>query len=163
MTLLAWEMSAIVWWLAQSLVLPFLGIGTRSDLFQFCGNYWIFLICWHIECNTLMALSFRVLNSSIGIPFNPLALLTAVLPETNLTSHPRMSGSGWLHHCSNTVHWDPFCTVLCIPSISSWSLQCLLGPTISVLYCSHPWAKCSLDISNFPEKIFSLSPSVVFF
>ena len=127
MTLLVWDMSAIVWWLAHSLVLPFLGIGTRIDLFQFCGHYWIFQICWHIECNTLMASFFRVLNSSIGIPFHPLALLTAVLPETNLTSHPRMSGSGWLHHCSNTVHWDPFCTVLCILSISSWSLQCILG------------------------------------
>ena len=28
MTLLAWEMSAIIQWLAHSLVLPFLGIGT---------------------------------------------------------------------------------------------------------------------------------------
>ena len=127
MTLLAWEMSAIVWWLAHSLVLPFSGIGTRTDLFQFCGHYWIFQICWHIECNTLMPSSFRILNSSIGIPFHLLALLTAVLPKTNLTLHPRMSGSGWLHHCSNTVHWDPFCTVQCILSISSRSLQCLLG------------------------------------
>ena len=30
---------------------------------------WIFQICWHIECSTLMALSFRILNSSAGIPF----------------------------------------------------------------------------------------------
>ena len=33
-SLLVWEMSAIVWWLAHSLVLPFLGIGMRIDLFQ---------------------------------------------------------------------------------------------------------------------------------
>src|SRR5574337_333658 len=38
--------------------------------------------------------SFRVLNSSTGIPFYPLALLTAVLPKVHLTSHYRMSGSG---------------------------------------------------------------------
>ena len=33
MTILAWEMSAIVRGLAHSLVLPFLGIGMRIDLF----------------------------------------------------------------------------------------------------------------------------------
>ena len=34
MTLLAWEMTAIVWWLSHSLVLPFLRIGMKIDLFQ---------------------------------------------------------------------------------------------------------------------------------
>ena len=67
MTLLAWEMSATVWWLAHSLVLP-LGIEMRIDLFQFCSHCWFFQICWHIECNTLMASPFWVLNSSTGIP-----------------------------------------------------------------------------------------------
>ena len=33
MTLLAWEMSAIVRWLEHSLVLPFLGIGMKIDVF----------------------------------------------------------------------------------------------------------------------------------
>ena len=48
MTLLAWEMSAIVQWLAHSLVLPFLGIGMRIDLFQSYGHCWVpdFLIYW---------------------------------------------------------------------------------------------------------------------
>ena len=32
--------------------------------------------------------------------------------------------------------------------------------TVSVLYCAHPWVKCSLDISNFPEETSSLSPPV---
>ena len=50
--------------------------------------------CWHIDSNTLIASSFRVLNSSI--PLYPLALLTAVLPKAHLTSYSRMSGSGWL-------------------------------------------------------------------
>ena len=64
MTLLAWEMSAIIQCSGNSLVLPFLGIGMRIDLFQSCGHCWVFQICWHIECNTLMASSFKVLNSS---------------------------------------------------------------------------------------------------
>ena len=96
MTLLAWEMSAVVRWLAHALVLPFLGIGMRIDLFQSCGHCWVFQICWHIECNPLMASSYRVLNSSTGIPSHPLALLTAVLPKAHLTSLSRMYGSGWL-------------------------------------------------------------------
>ena len=60
-------MSAIIQWLAHSLVLPFLGIGMRIGLFQSCGHCWVFQICYHIECNTLMTSSFRVLNSSTGI------------------------------------------------------------------------------------------------
>ena len=54
MTLLAWEMSATLWWLVHSLVLPFLGIGMKIDLFQLCSHFWVFQICWPIECNTLM-------------------------------------------------------------------------------------------------------------
>ena len=30
-----------------------------------------FQICWHIECNTLTASSFRILNNSAGIPSHP--------------------------------------------------------------------------------------------
>ena len=89
-------MSAKVWWLAHSLVLPFLGIGIRIDLFQSCGHCWVFQICWHIECSTSVASFFRVLNSSTGIPLHPLAVLTAVLPKAHLTSHSRMSGPGWV-------------------------------------------------------------------
>ena len=68
----------------------------RVDLFQSCGHCWVFQICWHIECNTLIASSFRVLNSSTEISLHPLALLTAVLPKAHLTSYSRRSGSGWL-------------------------------------------------------------------
>ena len=96
MTLPAWEISAIIQRLAHSLVLPFLGIRMRIDLFQSCGHCWVFHICRHIECNTLMASSFKVLNSSTGIPSHPLALLTAVLPKAHLTLLSRTSGSGWL-------------------------------------------------------------------
>ena len=64
MSLLAREMSAIIRCSAHSLVLSFLGTGMRIELFQPCGHCWVFQICWHIECNTLMASSFRVLNSS---------------------------------------------------------------------------------------------------
>ena len=57
---------------------------------------WVFQICWHNECNTLMGSSFRVLNSFTGIPSHPLALLIRVLPKAYLTSLFRMSSSGLL-------------------------------------------------------------------
>ena len=67
-TWLACEMSAIVRWFEHSLGLPFFGIEVNTDLFQSCGHCWLFQICWHIECSSLTASSFRVWNSSTGIP-----------------------------------------------------------------------------------------------
>ena len=44
----------------------------KTDLFQSCGHCWVFQICWHIECSTFTASSFRIWNSSTGIPSPPL-------------------------------------------------------------------------------------------
>ena len=57
---------------------------------------WVFQICWHIECSTFTASSFRILNSSAGIPSPPLALFVVMLPKAYLTSHTRMSYSRWV-------------------------------------------------------------------
>ena len=54
---------------------------------------WVFQIYWHIECSTLTASSFRIWNSSAGIPSPPLALFVVMLHKAHLTSHSRMSGS----------------------------------------------------------------------
>ena len=40
-----WELTEIVWWFEHSLVLPFLGIGMRIDLFQSCGHHCVSQIC----------------------------------------------------------------------------------------------------------------------
>ena len=95
-TLLAFEMSAIVWQFEHSLALPFFGIGMKTDLFQSCGHCWVFQICWHIVCSTFTASSFRIQKSSTGIPSPPLALLIVMLSKAHLTSHSRMSGSRWM-------------------------------------------------------------------
>ena len=68
----------------------------KTDLFQSCVHCWVFQICWHIECNTFTASSFRIWNSSIGIPSPPLALFIVMLSKTRLTPHSRMSGSRWV-------------------------------------------------------------------
>ena len=63
----------VVWAFLGSNYLPFFGIGMKTDLFQSCGHCWVFQICWHIECSTFTASSFRIWNSSTGIPSPPLA------------------------------------------------------------------------------------------
>ena len=105
-TSLACEMSAVMWQFEHSLglewnsnylwELPFLGIGMKTDLFQSCGHCWVFQTCWHIECSTLTASSFRIWNSSTGIPSPPLTLFVVMLSKAHMISHSRMSGSRWV-------------------------------------------------------------------
>ena len=106
---------AVVW---AFLALPFFGIGMKTDLFQSRGRCWAFQICWHIECSTFTASSFRIWNSSTGIPSPPLALFVVMLPQAHLTSHSRMPGSAWV----------------ITPSRLSWSWRSLLYSS-SVYYC----------------------------
>ena len=62
-------------------------------------------ICWHIECSTFTASSFRIWNSSAGIPSLSLALFVAMLPKAHLTSPPRWLALGeWSHHCGYLGH-----------------------------------------------------------
>ena len=119
-------MSAIVWWFEHSLVLPFLEIGMRIDLFQSCGHWWVFQSCWNNACRTLMASSFRDVNSSAGISSYPLALLTAVLRKPHLTLPSRMSGSGWV----TTPSWLS-------SSLRSFFEQffCVFLPSLLDLFC----------------------------
>ena len=109
-TFLACEMSAIVQYLAHSLALPFFGIGMKADLFQFCGHCWVFQICWCIECSTFTTSSFRIWNSSTGIPSPPLALF--VVMPTWLHIPGCLALGEWPHHHDYLGHEDLFCTVL---------------------------------------------------
>jgi len=68
----------------------------ETNLFQSCGHCWVFQICWHNECSNFTASSFRIQNSSPGIPSPPLALFVMMLPKAHLTSHSRMSRSSWV-------------------------------------------------------------------
>ena len=66
-TLIACEISTVVQLFEHSLALPFFGIGMKTDIFQSCGHCCVFQVCWHIECSTFTASSFRIWNSSTGI------------------------------------------------------------------------------------------------
>ena len=111
----------------------------KTDLCQSCGHCWIFQIYWHVEYGTLTAWSFRILNSSGGIPSPPLALILVMLPKAHLISHSRMSGYRWMI----TPSWFSgswrcffvyfFCVFL--PSLINTFYVCYVH-TISVLYCA---------------------------
>ena len=84
-----------------SVVWAFVGIAflwnwNETDLFQSCGHCWVFQICWHIECSTFTASSFRIWNSSTALPSPPLALFLVMLLKAHLTLHSRVSGSTWV-------------------------------------------------------------------
>ena len=64
----------------------------KTDLFWSFGHCWVFQICWHIEYNAFTASSFKIWNSSTGIPSPPLVLFIVMLSMAYLTSHSRMSG-----------------------------------------------------------------------
>ena len=90
------EMSAIVWQFQHSLALPFFGIEMKTDVLQSCGHCWVLQTRWYTECSTFRASSFRIWNSSTGIPSPPLALFVVMLPKAHFTSHSRMSCSRWV-------------------------------------------------------------------
>jgi len=77
----------------------------KIDLFQSCGHCWVFKIWWHIECSTFTASSFRIWNTSTGIPSPPLALFVVMLSKAHLTSHSRMSGSRSVNTWGNRQIW----------------------------------------------------------
>ena len=64
--------------------------------FPVLGHCWVFQNCWHVECSTFIASSFRIWNSSTGIQSPPLALFIVMLSKAHLTSHSRLSGSRWV-------------------------------------------------------------------
>ena len=131
----------------RSLALPFFGIGMKTDLFQSCGHCWVLQICWHIECSTFTASSFRNWNSSTGIPSPPLVLFIGMLPKAHKTSDSRMFGSRWMIIlCSLSGLWRSFlysssvysCHLLLISSasVSPFHFCRLLCPSLHEMF---PW------------------------
>ena len=81
----------------------------KTDLFQSCGHCWVFQICWHTECSTFIASSFRNQNNSAGIPSPPLALFTWCFLRPTWLHIPGCLALGeWSHHRDYLGHEDLF-------------------------------------------------------
>ena len=113
------ECNCVVVWAFFGIAFPV--IWMKTDLFQACGHCWVFQICWHIPCSTFTASSFRIWNSSGGVPSPPLAFFVVRLPKAHSTSQYSMFGSRWVITTSwLSGLWGYFCTVLlCILATSS--------------------------------------------
>ena len=88
--------------------IAFLWNWNETDLFQSCGHYWVFQICWRIECSTFTASSFRIWNSSTGIPSLPLVLFEVMLSKVRLTSHSKEKGTIW-NTSKHSAHLNKDC------------------------------------------------------
>ena len=84
---------AVVWTIFG---ITFLWYGNENWPFPVLWPLLSFLLCWRIECSTLTASSFRIWNSSTGIPSPPLASFVVMLPKAHLTPCSRMSGCRWM-------------------------------------------------------------------
>ena len=129
----------------------------KTDLFQSCGHCWVFQICWHTECSTFTASSFRIWNSSTGLPSPPLALFVVMLSKAHLTSHSRMSGSRWVITSSwLSGLWRSF---LCSSSVYSCHLLISSASIRSIPFLSFIKPNFAWDI---PLSLIFLKRSLVF-
>ena len=115
----------------------------KTDLSQSCGHWWLFQICWHIECSTFTASSFRIWNSSTGIPSPPLALFIVMLPKAHLISHSRISGFRWVI--------TPSCFSGSWRSFFVYSFCKFLPPLLVLLYLKFPM---NILYANFEILIY---------
>ena len=101
--------------------IAFLWVWNENWPFPVLGHCWVFQICWHIECSTFTASSFRIWNSSTGIPSPPLALFVVIFLRPTWLHFPGCLALGeWSHHRNYLGHEGLFCTVLlCILATSS--------------------------------------------
>ena len=121
----------------------------NTDLFQSSGHCWVFQICWYIECCTFTGLSFRIWNSSTGIPSPLLAFFVVMLPKAHLTLPSGMSGSRWVT-TPGYLHQSVY-----LPFLLNIFCFCYVH-IISVLYCAHLCMRWSL------ASLISLKRSLVF-
>ena len=120
----------------------------KAEFFQPCGHCWVYQVCWHIECNTFTASSFRIWNSPTGIPSPPQALFVVMLPKAHVTSHSSISGSRWVI----TPLWLSGSLRPFLYSSSVYSCHLLLIFSASVRY---------IQFLSFIVPIFALSASLV--
>ena len=95
--------------------IAFLWDWNENGPFPVLWTCWVFQICWHIECSTFTASSFRIWNSSTGIPSPPLVLFVVMLSKATWLHIPGCLALGewswlwWDNHCGYLGHEDLIC------------------------------------------------------
>ena len=129
----------------RTLALAFLGIVMKTDLSQSCGDCWVFQICWHTECSTLTASSFRILKSSAGIPSPPLSSVQFGCSVVSDFLRP--------HGLQHTRPPYPSPTTRVYPnscSLSRWYHPTISSSVVSFSYCLQFFpASGSFPVSQF--------------
>ena len=102
----------------------------KTDLFPSCDHCWVFQICWHIECSTSIASSFRTWNSSTGIPSPPLALFVVMLSKPHLMTLFILNINVNIFNCIHWniyIHWEDWCwswnssiLAVCCEELTNW-------------------------------------------
>jgi len=119
-----------------------------NEIWPSCGHCWVFHICWHIRCRTFTASSFRIWNSSTGIPSPPLALFIVMLSRPTWLHIPGcLALGGWSHHHDYLGHEDLF-----LYSSSVYSCHLFLISSASVR---------SIPSLSFIEPIFAWNVPLV--
>ena len=99
----------------------------KTDLFQSCGHCWVFQVCWHIDCSTFTASSFRIWDSSSGIPSPPLG---------DSSKYISRNFSGAVAGSEGSVQFQIVpCSSLNLFSRSIGPIQCLVSVNYRVLIC----------------------------
>ena len=131
----------------------------KTDLFQSCGHCWVFQMCWHIESSTVPASSFRIWNSSTGIPSPPLVCsLWCILRPIWLCIPVCLAVGEWSHHRGYLGHED---LLLYTPSVYSCHLFLISSASVR----SKPFLSLIVPIltSNVPlASLIFLKKSLVF-
>ena len=68
---------------------------------------WVFQICWHIECSTFTASSFRIWNSWTGIPSPTLALFCSLVLYNSALCKRR--STSWHQDCREKYQLPQVC------------------------------------------------------
>ena len=95
-TLLRCEMSTIVWYLNILWHCPSLGLEWKLTFSSPMATAQFSKFASTLSWSALTASSFRIWNSSAGIPSPPVALFVVMVTKAHLTSHSRMSNSRWV-------------------------------------------------------------------
>ena len=136
----------------------------KTDLFQSCGHCWVFQTCWHTECSTFTASSFRIWNSSTGILSPPLTLFVVMIPRAHLTSQSRKSSSRWVITLSRLFgSWRSFLYSSSVYSYYLFLISCASVRSLPFLSFIEPIFAWNVPlVSLIFLKRSSLSHSVVF-